>query len=102
MLLTIAGAIAVATAIVVAAHAARERRALGTEVRALRGELRELAAARGPARPSGDDHIGPRPFPDPDLDEEDGEPLQDESGAAAAHGDPSHFAQAARGSRTLH
>ena len=49
MLLSIVGLLAATIVALLAAHAARERRALAEDVRALRGELRGLARAMGGA-----------------------------------------------------
>src|SRR5512141_1718169 len=68
MLLTVVGAVTVATVIVLAAHAARDRRVLVCEVRALRDDVRALAARLAQA-PAG----------------ADAPPLTDDSSVAGSH-----------------
>lgn len=62
MLSIVLGALAVAGVIVVAAHSARERRALSTDVRALRDELQRTREGLGVRRSDSEAvRVGPGP-----------------------------------------
>lgn len=87
MLLTVAGALTIATLVVIAAQLARERRALASDIRALRQDLRQLAKTIAPGREAGpaDDELARGDDVDPSAPHRD---------HPAAH--------VSRGSRTLH
>lgn len=88
MLLSIAGALIAAAAVVTAAHAVRERRAMAADLQALRADLRRLSRALEARSPAGTPEVAIGPTPGP--------------GGADRSATAEEQAVQARGTRTVH